>query len=401
VAALTPAAANFAGLRVAQLIESDGPGGAERVVADLAREFQASGAHSLVVLPANGEGWLERQLAGSGVAVEYFRLTSPFSPACARSLAAVFRRHDIAVAHSHEFSMAVYGAWASWLAGVQHVITMHGSRYYADRLRRRIAMRAAVACSRHLVAVSDALAGQMSADLLIARTRIATMANGVRPSAPASPGLRDELRLGPDERLLVSVGNLYRVKGHRYLLDAVARIAVRHPRVHVAVCGRGELEHALSCQARELGIAGRVHLLGLRADVASALASADIFVHPSISEGLPLALLEAMFAGCPIIASRVGEIGTALADGDAGVLVPPGDPVALSSAIETLLDDSAHARALGERARYRAVAEYAVAQMVQRYGAVYADALGGSRPSLSPLTVSPARPGGRGCAGPA
>jgi glycosyltransferase involved in cell wall biosynthesis len=391
VAPLNPAAASLAGLRVAQLIESDGPGGAERVVSDLARELQVSGAHSVVILPANGEGWLERQLAGSGVAIEYFRLTSPFSPACARSLAAVFRRHDIAVAHSHEFSMAVYGAWASWLAGVQHVITMHGSRYYAGRLRRRIAMRAAAAGSRHVVAVSDALAAQMSADLLIARTRIATIANGVRAPAAAAPALRDELRLGRDDRLLVSVGNLYPVKGHRHLLDAVARIAGRHPRVHVAICGRGELADVLRRQARELGIAQRLHLLGLRADVASVLASADIFVHPSVSEGLPLALLEAMFAGRAIVASRVGEVGTALADGGAGALVPAGDSAALAAAIEKLLDHPLHARTLGERAQRRARAEYGVTHMVERYASLYAGVLGRSRPAVESLTPSPAR----------
>ena len=119
------------GLRIAHLIECDGPGGAERMVADLARELQEAGAHNLVVLPANGEGWLAQQLAGSGVAIEYFRLDRPVSFKCARWLTGVFRRHRIALAHCHEFSMAVYGAWAAWQAGVPHVVTMHGGRYYA------------------------------------------------------------------------------------------------------------------------------------------------------------------------------------------------------------------------------------------------------------------------------
>src|SRR5438309_3478711 len=145
-------------LRIAHLIESDGPGGAERVVADLASNLQTSGARNVVFLPEDGEGWLERQLAGSGVAIEYFRLDKPVSPACARALTAAFRRHQIDVAHSHEFSMAVYGASASWLAGVPHVITMHGSRYYAGRLQRRVAMHAAIALSGQTVAVSHRLA---------------------------------------------------------------------------------------------------------------------------------------------------------------------------------------------------------------------------------------------------
>ena len=103
---------------IAQLIESDGPGGAERVVAELATHLQESGAQTSSFVPADGEGWLARELAGCGVAVEPFHLDRPFSPACARSMAAAFRRHRIDIAHSHEFTMAVYGAWASWLAGV-------------------------------------------------------------------------------------------------------------------------------------------------------------------------------------------------------------------------------------------------------------------------------------------
>lgn len=358
-------------LRVAHLIESDGPGGAERVVADMATHLQASGAWNVVFLPAGGEGWLERQLAGSGVAIEHFRLNTPFSPACARSLASAFRRHGIDVAHSHEFSMAVYGAWASWLAGVQHVITMHGSRYYANRLRRRIAMRAAVAVSGRTVAVSNNLARQLSEDLHVARPRVATIANGVRHRDDVSTTLRQELQLGPEDRLIVAVGNLYPVKGHRFLIDAVSLLADWYPTLHVAICGRGELFETLWAQAARRGLERRVHLLGLRSDVAAVLAAADVFVHPSISEGLPLALLEAMFAGLAIVASDVGEVGVALAAGEAGLLVPPGDLEALASALDRLLRDPELARALGQRARRRALEEYGVEQMVRRYVDIY------------------------------
>src|SRR5438034_6184163 len=142
------------GLRVAHLIESDGPGGAERIVARLAAALQAGGGRNVVFLPADGEGWLARQLEGSGVVIDHFHLSRRVSPACVRSLAGAFVRHRITIAHSHEFSMAVYGAWASRLAGIPHVITMHGGRYYAQRLRRRLALRAAMAVSRRTVAVS-------------------------------------------------------------------------------------------------------------------------------------------------------------------------------------------------------------------------------------------------------
>src|SRR6266850_4806539 len=361
-------------LSIAQLIESDGPGGAERVVVDLARGFQASGCQSVVFLPADGEGWLARQLQGSGVAIEYFRLDQPVSPACARSLAAAFRRHRVVIAHSHEFSMAVYGALASWLAGVHHIITMHGSRYYARRFQRRAALRAAIALSGGTVAVSTQLAEQMSHDLFVRRSRIAMISNGVRHAPADGAPIRDELRLGAGDRLLVSVGNLYPVKGHVHLIDALALLANRHPTVHLAICGRGDLEDALLSRAREHRLTN-VHLLGLRSDVGAVLAAADVFVLPSLSEGLPLALLEAMFAGRPIVASDVGEIGIVLAHGEAGILVEPGNPAALAAALDRLLRDPGEARELGEHAARRAAAEYDVSHMVRRYAGTYEEAL--------------------------
>lgn len=378
------------GLRIAHLIESDGPGGAERVVAELATALQAAGARNVAFLPADGEGWLARQLDGSGVTVEYFRLERPVSPECARRLEADFRRHRIAVAHSHEFTMAVYGAWASWRAGVPHIITMHGGRYYAARLRRRLALRASIALSGCTVAVSSRLAHQMSRDLCVRLSRIATIPNGVRYVRAERTTVRGELRLGPDDRLLASVGNLYPVKGHHHLIEAVALLVRRHPTLHLAITGRGEMAEALSARARDRGIADRVHLLGLRSDIAAILAATDIFVLPSLSEGLPLALLEAMFASCPIVASEVGEVGVALAHGQAGVLVEPGNPAALAAALDRLLRDPNRARELGERAAHRAAAEYDVSQMVRQYVVAYEELL---RRGPSPLTNLPARQG--------
>jgi glycosyltransferase involved in cell wall biosynthesis len=359
------------GLRIAHLIESDGPGGAEQMVAALARELQQAGASNLVVLPADGEGWLARQLAGSGVAIEYFRLNRPVSFACARWLAGVFRRHRIALAHCHEFSMAVYGAWAAWQTGVPHVVTMHGGRYYADRLRRRLALRMGTILGGRMVAVSHDLANQLGRDLWLPASRITTIANGVRYVPAAHSTLREELNLAAEDRLALAVGNLYPVKGHRFAVEALAMLRERHPRLHLAIAGRGETAEALQSLARELGVAPRLHLLGLRADIPNLLAGADFFVLPSLSEGLPLALLEAMFSGRPIVASDVGEVRNVLADGEAGILVPMGDASALAAALDNLLATPARAHELATRARHRATSEYDISRMVARYAAIY------------------------------
>jgi glycosyltransferase involved in cell wall biosynthesis len=341
------------------------------MLAQLAGELVRGGCPGVAFLPADQEGWLSRELTAAGVTVEHFRHDRAFSPRLARSLEAAFRRYRIDLAHSHEFNTAVYGAWAARRAGIPHLITMHGGRYYAGRLRRRLALRAAVALSGRLVAVSQPLVTQLSRDLWIRPTRITTIANGVRFTPAGRSTLRGDLALSDAERLVVAVGNLYPVKGHTHLLEAVARLTSTYPQLHVAIAGRGDLAGALERQAADSGLATRVHFLGLRQDVANILAAADVFVQPSLSEGLPLALLEAMFAARPIVASAVGDVPVALASGAAGLLVPPGDPAALAAAIHRLLAQPFEAQQLGNSAQVRAAAEYGIERMVQRYAELY------------------------------
>jgi glycosyltransferase involved in cell wall biosynthesis len=236
-------------------------------------------------------------------------------------------------------------------------------------------MRAALAFTGRTVAVSRELAGKLSDDLGVARSRIAVIPNGVRPRPRSRAPIRQELHIGPADRLIVAVGNLYPVKGHRHLIDAVGLLASRYPTLHLAICGRGELAEALTAQALDLGVADRVHLLGLRPDVAGILEVADVFVHPSLSEALPLAVLEAMFAARPIVATNVGEIASALDHGEAGLLVERGSPSALASAIDRLLTDANLSRRLAHRALQRAHERYDVSQMVRQYVAIYAGLL--------------------------
>ena len=363
------------GLRIAHLIETNGPGGAERMLVHLASELQAAGCYNLAIIPAGGEGWLPQQLAGTGVTVETFQLDRPLSPAFARRLTSLLRYHRITLAHSHEFTMAVYGAWAAWRAGIPLVTTMHGGRYYAHHLRRRLALRAAFTVTGRVVAVSRDLAGHLSRDLWIPAGRITTVGNGVRPLRAEGSLVREELGLGPEDRLMVAVGNLYPVKGHRHAVDGLALLQRPQRSLHLAIAGRGDQDEALRAQAAALGVADRLHLLGLRADVANILAGADVFVLPSLSEGLPIALLEAMFTGCPIVASDVGDVRAALDEGRAGMLVPAGDAAALARAVSALLDAPARARAFSARAQRRAMQEYDVTRMTARYAAIYNDLL--------------------------
>ena len=372
------------------------------MLASLASELQAAGSDNIVIAPEKGEGWLARELSGTGVQVELFRLDRPFSPAFARWLSETLRRHRVTLAHSHEFTMAVYGAWAARRAGIPHIFTMHGSRYYAARWQRRIAMRLAATSSDAVVAVSHSLEQHLRRDLwLRGGDQVVTVPNGARLPLPPleESSLRDELRLTAADQLAVAVGNLYPVKGHTFLVEALSHLAGRFPRLHVAIAGRGDLASQLLARAETLQIGGRVHLLGLRSDVANVLAAADIFVLPSLSEGVPLALLEAMLAGKPIVATAVGEIPRVLDEGRAGVVVQPADATGLAEAIAGLLADPVAARRLGAAALARASQTYSLGAMIDRYVELYLTALSaahGSNPLLQSLEVAaPKAPVGR------
>lgn len=356
------------------MIETDGPGGAERMVAALAAAFAEAGCSTVAVLPASGEGWLAGQLAGTGVEIDHVDLRGRISPRHVRDLVRVLRKHRIDLVHSHEFTMSVFGSAAARLARVPHVITLHGTRYHTTALHRRLAMGVAVRASRGVVGVSDSVARQLRTDLRLPDRLVSVIPNGVRPPARVAGTLRSELGLGPDVRLLVAVGNLYPVKGHADLVAALAQVGPGVPETHLAIAGRGELREPLRQQAESLGLGSRVHLLGYRSDIANLLASADLFVLPSRSEGLPLALLEAMFAGCAIVATDVGEVAAVLGD-DAGIVVPPGDVAALAGALRRLLADPDEAARLGRAAERRAAEHYDLSVAVERYAALYSTRL--------------------------
>ena len=358
---------------IALMIESDGPGGAERMLLQLAVELRGRGRDVVPVGPARGCGWLADQFRQLRFDAETFTLRGPIDPLCALGLVRMFRRRRVGVVHSHEFSMAVYGAAAARFARLPHVITMHGGMGFADRGRRRTALRWAARGSRAFVAVSRPGAEALETSLSLPSGRCLVVENGIAPEAPSAADLRRELGLPGNALVLLAIGNLYAVKGHDVLLKALGGIgpALAGRPWRLLIAGRGEEESALRATAARAGIAPWVSLLGLRADVADLLAAADLFVMPSRSEGLPLALLEAMFAGKAIVASRVGGIPNAVG-GDGAVLVPPDDPGALAEGLERVAADEGLRAALGRSAAEAARSRYTVAAMADTYERLYA-----------------------------
>jgi glycosyltransferase involved in cell wall biosynthesis len=365
-------------LRIAMMLESDGPGGAEMVVFRLSEELRDRGHTVVPVGPANGCGWLADLFRGAGMSPEVFQLRRPIDPQCVRGLMQLFRKHRINAVHSHEFTMAVYGAASSRLLGIPQVITMHGNYNICKARRRRVALRWAMRQSDHTVMVSRATQQAFAVDLGLAESLSTVVPNGVPVRGGNADGVRKEFEVQPGECVLLAVGTLERRKGHMVLLEALARLDARglsSPWKLIIAGGRGGDQHqALQDYVRDEGLDERVHIVTNRNDIPDLLAMADIFVMPSLWEGLPMALLEAMIAGKAIVASAASGIPEAIVNGREGLLVPPADVGALAEALQNLLTDPARRVALGEAAATRAHSEFTVQVMADRYETLYADA---------------------------
>ena len=360
-------------LRVVLAIESSGPGGAERMVVSLAEALMRGGDEPIVATLKTG--WMTQRAEAAGIPVWIEPQRPGLDLRWVLRFARRLSRERIDVLHTHEFGMNSYGGAAALLSRTRAISTIHGRHWVVDRLRRRVAYRLLRALGVPVVAVSRDLAGYLEQRLGLAHDRLEVVHNGIalapelraEDRAARRIALRSELGIPPKASLLIAVGNLYPVKDHATLLHALSRL----PDAWLAIAGRGGEEENLRRLARELGIGARVHLLGLRDDVPDLLAAGDVFVQPSKSEGLPLAVLEAMAQRIPVVATNVGGVAEAVEDGRTGCLVPSGDPSALAAAVSGILDSPDRGASLAAAANARVREEFSVEHMLSRYRDLY------------------------------
>ena len=241
---------------------------------------------------------------------------------------------------------------------------MNGSR----RLQQRLIGHG---IDRH-VAVSRHVAERLVETFPWLAERVTVIPNAVdaaRFRGQPDPELRRELSAGTSARLVLVPARLASQKGQRYAIEAVTALAD----VRLVFAGDGPDRASLEAYSDELGVADRVIFLGHRDDVPRLLASCDAAMLPSLYEGLPVAVLEAMASGCPVVATRIGGTDEAIVDGQTGLLVPPSDGRALARGIDRLLSDAALAKRLAASGRAEVEAEYSTRQLVSRNEQLYAE----------------------------
>lgn len=290
-------------------------------------------------------------------------------------LARDLRARRIQLLHAFDIYSNILGVLAARLAGVRAVIA---SQRELPDLRpglQRLARRVVLPLASHVIVNSEAIADGLRRARVARPRRIVVTPNGV-DLARFRPALRRER--GPHV-IVGTLANLRPEKAIQDLLWAAVLVRERYPEARFVAWGDGPCRTELERLVDALGLTGVVELRGPTGAPEVALRELDIFVLPSLSEGCPNVVLEAMATGLPVVATRVGGSAAVVEDEETGLVVPPGDPAQLAKAIVRLIEDPAHAVHLARQGRERVGRDFSIERMVDRIQALYERALAGDR----------------------
>jgi len=360
-------------LRVVHLVEALGTGGLERVVQTLVRHADGT-RYRVEVVCAVRRGPVAAEIEASGATVRCLGAAG-YRPSDILRAARLFREIAPDILHSHGHFAGVLGRGAAWWSEVPVVVHHLHTIDTTLRDRHRRLERFLARLCRRVVCCSDAVATHAATELRVPSRLLTVVPNGIDPPPVSLRGDARALLGRPRPPIVGCVGALTRHKGQAVLLRAVARIRAGHVGPTVVLVGDGPERPSLETEAAALG-QGRVVFTGERADARSLLPAFDVAVVPSIErEGFGLAALEAMDAGLPVVASRVGGLPEVVQDERTGLLVPPGDDAALAAAIERLLTRPHERDAFGALGRGRVESLFRAAPMTRRVEGLYEEIL--------------------------
>lgn len=359
---------------VVHVIDSLGVGGTENGLVNLVGALAGDFRHTIVCMTQSGP-LADRLLPD--VPVHVIGKRPGVDRRALFRLTVLLRRLRPDIVHSRNWG-AFDAVLAGWLARVPVAIHGEHGREISDphglRRRRNALRRLCAPMVDRFVAVSDDLTRWLISTVGVPRRKVVTIHNGVdveRFAAAAREDGRRTLGVAPESVAVGTVGRLDPVKDQATLLEAFAVVASEHRHATLHIIGDGPCRDALHEQAHRLGLNARVAFLGERRDVATLLSGFDVFVLPSIAEGISNTILEAMAAGLPIVATRTGGNPELVEDRVSGTLVPVGDHRRLAAALSAYTADP-HLRALhGKAARQRAMEEFALDRMAVRYRNLY------------------------------
>jgi glycosyltransferase involved in cell wall biosynthesis len=368
-------------LRVLQILPSLGRGGTERLVIEIVRRLENVES---IVCCLDDEGSWAKEVTRLGVPVVALERQPGFRPSLSRSIARLIAKHGVQVIHCHHYSPFVYGRIAALLRpGVRVVFTEHGRLSDAPPSRKRRLVNPMLGrLSAQIFAVSADLRLHMIAEGFPA-DRVRVIHNGIDPGPPSTAAARSAARralnLPGDAFIVGTVARLDPVKDLATLIRAFARLRAQRPSARLVIVGDGPERQALELEIARHGLGGAATFTGHREDARRLVSGFDVFANSSIHEGVSLTILEAMAAGLPVVATRVGG-NPEVVDDRTGILVPARSADDFGAALEWLAADTEGRRSMGGAARARLESAFSIQRMVGAYAACYRQSAPVSRP---------------------
>jgi glycosyltransferase involved in cell wall biosynthesis len=379
-------------MRIVQIADSISVGGAEKQLVVFAAMARQRGIDvTTISLIYDTDLSYESDLLELGSQVVHFRSRQLFDLRRLATLTRFLRDGRFDLAHTHLVYGNMVGACAARMAGLPVVSTLHSTgraKTTRDRFREALETFSLRTFPQRVIAVGYKVE-EAQRDRLGAK-KLTILQNAVLPGAEISAEKRQTIRqelcgalAGP---ILITAGRFATPKALHHMVSAFSQIAEQFPQAVLVMIGDGPLFSEIKAQVDGLGLTDRIRLLGARSDVPELLAAADIYVSSSIWEGLPMAVLEAMMSGLPVVATAVGDIPHVLTDAT-GLIVPPGQPEALAEALSCLLSDAELRQSMGAAARRHAFANFSADLWMDRLLALYNEVRGAQAPLPKPSEV--------------
>lgn len=295
-------------------------------------------------------------------------------------IASLLKRKNVDIIHTHNFTPNFYGVISAKLAGVPVVInTQHNSRFFPCKTLRRLGFKATSMLTSKIACVSQTAQKSLVNLGRINSSKIEIIINGIDCNELSpSPNRQVLAKLIPEpekDKIIGIVGRLSPEKDHKTLLKAFAIIQNKLTNVKLIIVGDGNTKQDLEKTVKEMQLDKKVFFLGARTDVRLLLNSFDLFVLSSITEGVSLALLEAMACGLPVVATNVGGNSEIVQDGESGIIVPAQNHRKLSDAILEILSSKQVAAKMGQVGRKRVLEKFSMTSMLKNYRTLYENSL--------------------------